>query len=101
MVSVPCFFWKLSASSFRFKIIKETGMFDLLHCKHKLHIAFVRFVNESEVSQIPFSFCRFFGQDVTLKSVFALNLAASGDGKPLFCTGISFHFWHCTIYLVD
>jgi hypothetical protein len=58
-------------------------------------------VNGTEVSQIPFSFGCFFSQDVTFKSMLALNFSASGNGKPFFGTGIRFHLWHCTIYLVD
>ena len=51
--------------------------------------------NGARIAQVTLLFSRFFGQDVTVISVFALDLSCAGERKTLLCSGISFHFWHC------
>src|SRR5690554_9019 len=49
--------------------------------------------------KIMFPFCTFFRQNVTLKSMLALDFTRSSKLKSFFGTGYSFHFWHDLIYL--
>ena len=42
------------------------------------------------------------GQDVAVISVVTLNLAGSGEGESLLCTGVSLYFWHFFVcYLIN
>jgi hypothetical protein len=43
---------------------------------------------------------RFFRKDVAFESMFPLDFAGTGEGKPLFCTGFSFYFWHFAVFIV-
>jgi hypothetical protein len=43
---------------------------------------------------------RFFGQDMAFESVLPFDFAGTGEGKPLFCTGFGFYFWHFTVFIV-
>jgi len=51
-------------------------------------------MNQSSVRKIALAFGGFFGQDVTLKCMLALDFATSSDGESLLCTGFCFHFRH-------
>jgi hypothetical protein len=43
---------------------------------------------------------RFLGQDMAFESVFPFDFTGTGEGKPLFCTGFSFYFWHFAVFIV-
>ena len=43
---------------------------------------------------------RFFRKDMAFESVLPFDFAGTGEGKPLFCTGFSFYFWHFTVFIV-
>ena len=51
--------------------------------------------NGSRIAEVALLFRRLFGQDVTVISVFALDLSCAGEGKTLLRSGIGFHFRHC------
>lgn len=46
--------------------------------------------NGARIAQVTLLFSRFFGQDVTVISVFALDLSCAGERKTLLCSGIGF-----------
>mgnify|MGYP006940328573 CR=1 FL=1 len=50
--------------------------------------------NGSRIAEVALLFRRLFGQDVTVISVFALDLSCAGERKTLLCSGIGFHFRH-------
>jgi hypothetical protein len=37
---------------------------------------------------------------MAFESVLPFDFAGSGEGKPLFCTGFSFYFWHFAVFIV-
>jgi hypothetical protein len=43
---------------------------------------------------------RFFRQDVAFESMFPFDFAGTGEGKPLFCTGFGFYFWHFAVFIL-
>ena len=51
--------------------------------------------NRTRVAEVTLLFRRLFGQDVTVISVFTLDLSCAGEGKTLLRSGIGFHFRHC------
>ena len=60
-----------------------------------LDFGFVSRRNGTRIAEVALLFRRLFGQDVTVISVFALDLSCAGEGKTLLRRGIGFHFWHC------
>ncbi len=60
-----------------------------------LDLGLVGLRNRARIAEVALLFRRLFGQDVTVISVFALDLTCAGESKTLLCSGISFHFWHC------
>ena len=50
--------------------------------------------NDPRIAEVALLFRRLFGQDVTVISVFALDLSCAGERKTLLCSGIGFHFRH-------
>jgi hypothetical protein len=72
----------------------------LFHRQQKLDVLFIRFVHLSEIGQVSFPLGGFFGQYMTLVSVFSLNLSGPGQSKPLFRAGIRFHLGHDMVFFV-
>ena len=60
-----------------------------------LDFGFVSCRNGTRIAEVALLFRRLFGQDVTVISVFALDLSCAGEGKTLLRSGIGFHFRHC------
>ena len=50
--------------------------------------------NDTRIAEVTLLFRRLFGQDVTVISVFALDLSCAGERKTLLCSGFGFHFRH-------
>ena len=59
-----------------------------------LDLCLICSLNGARIAQVTLLCSRFFGQDVTVISVFALDLSCSGERKTLLCSGIGFHFRH-------
>ena len=59
---------------------------NFLDTKHFSHGCVVSHVNDSCMSQISFSLGCFFGQNMTFKSMFSLNLPGSSQSKSFLCT---------------
>lgn len=57
----------------------------------------IRRVYQSGVCQIPFLLFCFFSQNMTVISVFPLDLSRACERKPLFGTGIGFHLGHINL----
>jgi hypothetical protein len=55
-------------------------------------------VYQTSFGQVVLTLSRFFGQDVAFESVFPFDFAGSCKGKPLFCTGFGFYFWHFAVF---
>ena len=67
-----------------------------------LDFGFISRRNDTRIAEITFLFFSLFGQDVTVISVFALNLTCAGESKTLLCSGICFHFWHnCKMFWLN
>jgi hypothetical protein len=66
----------------------------LLHVQQKLHVTLIGLVNGSPISEIPFSFCTFFSQNVAFVGMFPFNFPCSGEPETFFGAGIRFHLWH-------
>ena len=54
--------------------------------KHGLDVLFIRGIHQATVGQVAFLFGGFFGQDMALISVFALDLTCTGEFEPFFCS---------------
>jgi hypothetical protein len=37
---------------------------------------------------------------MAFESVFPFDFTGTGEGKPLFCTGFGFYFWHFAVFIV-
>jgi hypothetical protein len=37
---------------------------------------------------------------MAFESVLPFDFAGTGEGKPLFCTGFGFYFWHFAVFIV-
>ena len=59
-----------------------------------LDLGLVGLRNRARIAEVALLFRRLFGQDVTVISVFALDLTCAGESKTLLCSGIGFHFRH-------
>ena len=67
-----------------------------------LDFGFISRRNDTRIAEITLLFFSLFGQDVTMISVFALNLTCAGESKTLLCSGICFHFWHnCKMFWLN
>jgi hypothetical protein len=66
-----------------------------LDTKHLLNRFFVGLIYQGRVGQTAFAVGRFFGQNVTFKSVLSLDFAGTGKLETLFGTGLRFHLRHC------
>jgi len=75
---------------FYLKLIKE----QLFHRQQKLDILPVGMAYFTVVCEEPFAFGCFFGENVALESMFALDLTCSGQSESFLCTRICLHFWH-------
>ena len=69
-------------------------MFRLSDVEKVAHLLYVGFVDDAGVVEVSLTFCGFFGQDVAVVSVFALNLAGAGQSETFFRGGVGFYFWH-------
>src|SRR5665647_3079166 len=67
----------------------------LSQTKHCFNVVQICLVYKSSMSQVTFLLFCLFSQNVAFKSMFSFDLSCSGKGEPFFCTGVSFHFWHC------
>jgi hypothetical protein len=43
---------------------------------------------------------RFLRKDMAFESVLPFDFAGTGEGKPLFCTGFGFYFWHFAVFIL-
>lgn len=57
----------------------------------------IRSTDQSRMAQVALLLRGFFGQDVVLVSVFALDLAGSRHLESLLGGGIGFHFRHLSV----
>lgn len=55
---------------------------------------------QTSFGQVMLTLGRFLRKDVAFESMFPLDFAGTGEGKPLFCTGFGFYFWHFAVFIV-
>jgi hypothetical protein len=55
---------------------------------------------QTSFGQVVLTLSRFLRKDMAFKSMFPLDFAGTGEGKPLFCTGFGFYFWHFAVFIV-
>ena len=55
---------------------------------------------QTSFGQVVLTLGRFLRQDMAFESVFPFDFAGTGEGKPLFCTGFGFYFWHFAVFIV-
>jgi hypothetical protein len=55
---------------------------------------------QTSFGQVVLTLGRFLRKDMAFESMFPLDFAGTGEGKPLFCTGFSFYFWHFAVFIV-
>jgi hypothetical protein len=76
-VALPLFQRNLAAKNrVKHKTLNQIG-------KHRPDIILVHFFDERLMGQSPFLFGSFFGQDMALVRLFALDLTGTGNFKPL------------------
>ena len=80
---------------------KKWLLADRLFDQQALDFGFVSRRNGARIAEVAFLFRRFFGQDVTVISVLALDLSCAGEGKTFLRRGIGFHFRHCRKRLIS
>ena len=62
--------------------------------EQSLYPLHIRFVNDPDVSQIPFLLLCLLGEDVALVSVLPPDFSRSGKRETLFRTGVGLQFRH-------
>lgn len=67
--------------------------------QQKFNFSHVGFVRNLALTQRPFSFGGFLGQDMTGMRFSEYNFSGTGFPEPFCCSSVCFNFWHLKYYL--